>query len=91
VKPKRTLAGGSRTPDVCLTGRFKKGDKNPNEVMNHPPNPDPTELNGQLTLPPLAVGPYATVDFSLDAVMGQLPLPLAFCSIRIQYSGAPGT
>ncbi|MGD0920504.1 MAG: hypothetical protein ABSA70_01925 [Terriglobia bacterium] len=45
----------------------------------------------QAGLPPLTVGPYSTVDFSLDSVMGELPLPLPFCSIRIQYSGAPGS
>jgi hypothetical protein len=54
-------------------------------------NPDPTVLTGQFTLPPLPVGPHSVVDYSRDAVMGQLPLPLPFCSIRIQYSGAPGT
>ncbi len=42
-------------------------------------------------LPPFVLGPYGTKDFSLDAVMGQLQEPLPFCSIRIQYSGAPGT
>jgi hypothetical protein len=42
-------------------------------------------------LPPLALAPYSTVDFSLDAVTGQLPLPRPFCSIGIQYSGAPGS
>lgn len=51
----------------------------------------PADLTGQLSLAPLPVGPYSTADFSLDAVMGQLPLPLPYCSIRIQYSGAPGS
>ena len=83
--------GGSPAPDVRVTGPFKKGDKNPNEALDHPPNPDPSTLTGQLTLAPLAVGPYSTVDFSVDAVLSQLPLPLAFCSVRIQYSGPPGS
>jgi hypothetical protein len=51
----------------------------------------PADLTDQFTLAPLSVGPYSTADFSLDAVMGQLPLPVPYCSIRIQYSGAPGS
>jgi len=51
---------------------------------------DSGTTTGQLTLAPLDLEPYSTVDFSLDAVMNQLPLPLPFCSIRIQYSGRPG-
>lgn len=31
------------------------------------------------------------MDYSLDAVLSELPLPLPFCSVRIQYSGAPGS
>jgi hypothetical protein len=42
-------------------------------------------------LAPLALAAYETRDFSLDAVMGQLPLPLAYASIRIEYSGPPGS
>lgn len=34
---------------------------------------------------------YSTRDFSLEAAMGQLPLPLPHCSIRLQYSGEPGS
>jgi hypothetical protein len=41
-------------------------------------------------LAPLLLAAYETRAFSLDAVMGQLPLPLPFASIRIEYSGAPG-
>jgi len=42
-------------------------------------------------LGPLAVGAYSTEDFSLSSVLGQLPLPLPFASLHIQYSGAPGS
>ncbi|MGA2629125.1 MAG: hypothetical protein ABSG54_02830 [Terriglobia bacterium] len=45
----------------------------------------------QALLAPFSVGAYSTVDVSLDSVFGLLPLPLPFCSIRIQYSGAPGS
>jgi hypothetical protein len=45
----------------------------------------------QTVLPPLPLAPYATNDISLDSVSGLLPLPLPFCSIRIQYSGPPGS
>ena len=45
----------------------------------------------QTALAPMPLGPYATEDFALDTVFGMLPLPLPYCSIRIQYSGAPGS
>ena len=45
----------------------------------------------QAVLAPLTVGAYSTQDFSLDAVMSQLPLPLPYGSIRVQYSGPPGS
>ena len=45
----------------------------------------------QAALPPLALEAYTTKDIPLDLVLGSLPLPLPFCSIRIQYSGAPGS
>ncbi|HUX10662.1 MAG TPA: hypothetical protein VMW51_08455 [Terriglobia bacterium] len=83
--------GGPTTPNVRVTGPFKTGAKDPNEALNHPTNPDPLTLTGQFTLAPLAVGPDGTVDFSLDAVMSQLPLPLPYASLRIQYSGPPGS
>jgi len=50
------------------------------------PGDDGTE---QLTLPPLSLGPYSTEDIALDAAFTLLPLP--YCSLRIEYSGAPGT
>ncbi len=76
--------GGPSVPTIVLPG-VRQGA--PHGLS---PNPNPADLTGQLALAPLSVGPYATVDFSLDPVMGQLPLPLPFCSIRIQYSGMPG-
>ncbi len=42
-------------------------------------------------LAPLPVAAYTTEDMSLDSVMGQLPLPSPYASIRIQYSGPPGS
>ncbi len=63
------------------------GDKN-----DHPEwGPGTGGRTGMYTLAPLTVAGYSTEDFSLAAVMSQLPLPLPFCSIRIQYSGAPGS
>ncbi len=32
-----------------------------------------------------------TEDISLDSASGELPLPLPSCSIRVQYSGPPGS
>jgi len=40
---------------------------------------------------PLTVAGYSREDFSLAPAPSQFPLPLPFCSIRIQYSGAPGS
>jgi len=45
----------------------------------------------QAALSPLPLEAYTTKDIPLDLVLGSLPLPLPFCSIRIQYSGAPGS
>ncbi len=45
----------------------------------------------QTILAPLSVPGYGVEDFSLDSLLGQLPLPLPYCSIRLEYSGAPGT
>ncbi len=44
-----------------------------------------------MTLGPFPVGAYSAVDYSLESALGQLPLPLPFCSVRIQYSGAPAS
>ncbi len=45
----------------------------------------------QTTLAPISLGAYSTQDISLDSVTAQLRLPLPFCSIRVQYSGPPGS
>lgn len=34
---------------------------------------------------------YTTKDITLDAFSGSLPVPLPYCSIRIQHSGPPGS
>jgi hypothetical protein len=46
---------------------------------------------GQYLIPAFTIPGYATEDVSLSSVMNDLPLPLPFCSIRIQYSGAHGS
>ena len=67
-----------------------------------PPAPSPTarpttdvaaaEPTTQLwTLAPISLSAYSTVDVALDSAFASLPLPLPYCSIRIQYSGAPGS
>ena len=45
----------------------------------------------QTVLAPVALDGYATKDLPLDTALGLLPLPLPYCSIRIQYSGPPGS
>lgn len=44
-----------------------------------------------MVLPPLALGPYATQDFALDSAIGELPAPLPYSAVRIQYSGPPAS
>jgi len=46
---------------------------------------------GQMTLATLQAPADSTQDFSLAAEMSQLPLPLPYASLRIQYSGPPGS
>ncbi len=45
----------------------------------------------QAVVGPLALGPLATQDVSLDSVVPQLPHPVPYSSVRIQYSGAAGS
>lgn len=45
----------------------------------------------QTALAPFQIPASSTVDYSLSAEIGQLPLPLPYASVRIQYSGAPGS
>ena len=45
----------------------------------------------QTALAPVTVPAYSTQDISLAGLMSQFPAPLPFCSVRIQYSGPPGS
>jgi len=45
----------------------------------------------QVALPPLTLAGYTSQETTLESVMGALPLPLAFCSVRIQHDGPPGS
>jgi hypothetical protein len=45
----------------------------------------------QSPLAPVTVAAYGTQDISLASFLGQLPASLPFISVRIQYSGAPGS
>jgi len=42
-------------------------------------------------LPPWQIAAYSTHVIPLEPVFSELPLPLPFCSIRIQHSGPPGS
>jgi hypothetical protein len=42
-------------------------------------------------LEPVRLAAYTTQDIRLDAYYSQLPLPLPYCAIRIQYNGPPGS
>ena len=44
-----------------------------------------------LTAATVSLGAFSTQDLSLDSAMSQLPGPVPYVSIRIQYSGAPGS
>ncbi len=46
---------------------------------------------GQIALAPIYLQGNQTSDISLESIFGLLPLPLPHCSIRIQYSGMPGS
>jgi hypothetical protein len=73
--------GGPAAPQVRFVGVLKKGEKDPNEALDNPPNPDPSLMTGQYALAPLTIGPDSTVDFSLAAVLNQLSLPIAYASV----------
>jgi len=45
----------------------------------------------QLALATLTVAAYSTQDIPLAAAVNQYQAPLPFCSVRIQYSGPPGS
>ncbi|MGH9432215.1 MAG: Ig-like domain-containing protein, partial [Terriglobia bacterium] len=64
----------------------------PGDADDHPEwGPGTGSTVGTVTLAPITVAGQSTVDFSYAAVMNQLPLPLPFVSIRIQYSGQAGS
>ncbi len=52
------------------------------------PGPTSTE---EMVPASISLGPYSTQDVSFESLIGQLALPLPYCSIRIQYSGPPGS
>lgn len=47
------------------------------------------ENTGQLPLPPLTLAAHSTQEFSLASALGQLPLPIPYASVRIQFTGPP--
>ena len=73
-------------------GKFRPAPPVPGDDNHHPEWGRGTGSTvGSVTLGPFPVGPYTSVDYSLAAAISQLPLPLPHCSIRIQYSGIPGS
>ena len=42
-------------------------------------------------LAPLVLAGFTTQDIRLDGYYGELPLPLPYCALRIQYNGPPGS
>jgi hypothetical protein len=56
-----------------------------------PAAPDPAELTRQTPLAPVVLQGYSTQDISLDPVLSELPQPVPYASIRIQYSGTSGS
>lgn len=80
---------GVSTHDIRKTARALL----PGGLSNHPEWGAGTgaATASKTVLAYMPIGPYSTEDFSLAAALNQLPLPLPFCSVRIQYSGAPGS
>lgn len=80
---------GVSTHDIRKTARALL----PGGISNHPEWGAGTGAStaSKTVLAYMPIGPYSTEDFSLVAALNQLPLPLPFCSVRIQYSGAPGS
>ena len=89
-----TAPGAGTSPTTHADGDVK--------VIPRPPLPGDSDNHpewgagagatvGTVTLPPLPVGAYSTIDYSLATVIGQLPSALPHASIRIQYSGPPGS
>lgn len=63
----------------------------PGGISNHPEWGAGTGATtaSKTVLAYMPIGPYSTEDFPL--ALSELPLPLPFCSVRIQYSGTPGS
>lgn len=85
----------SSAPPVAASGK-------PPMAIHRPPLPGDKDLHpewgagtgsttGSTVVASFSVPAYSTVDYSLGPAMAELPLSLPFCSIRIQYSGAPGS
>jgi len=96
--PASTNTGPAATGNSPPSGSSNAQTTGPQNVTTPPPQPgDPNDhpewgagtgaTVGTVTLAPVSVAGQSTVDFSFAAVMNQLPLPLPFVSIRIQYSG----
>ncbi|MDE3179851.1 MAG: hypothetical protein KGM47_09340 [Acidobacteriota bacterium] len=99
-------ASGRRSLDVT-TGAQRAplqndGASPPKRIIRRPPLPGDKDLHpewgagtgsttGSTIVASFSVPAYSTTDYSLGPAMNELPLPLPFCSIRIQYSGAPGS
>jgi len=56
-----------------------------------PATPDPSKVTHQTSLAPVGVQGYSRHDISLDSVLGEFPERIPYASIRIQFSGKPGS
>jgi hypothetical protein len=94
--------GADSSASASQTNSEPESTAKPGRIISRPPLPGDKDHHpewgagtgttaGSIRVASLPVGPYGTVDYSLAAALNELPLPLPFCSIRIQYSGAPGS
>ena len=81
----------SSSPRLAQTFQFRSARLRRNGRNHRRPKLQGRPQPAQTVLAPMALGAYQTRDLSLDNAFGLLPLPLPFCSIRIQYSGPPGS
>ncbi|MGH9430837.1 MAG: Ig-like domain-containing protein [Terriglobia bacterium] len=77
----------SAPPPVYSSGTVVKN-SSPVDLMQ---SGDPSITTQQNTVTTLTVPALSAVDLSLLSVMGSLPLPLPYASLRVQYSGSPGS
>jgi hypothetical protein len=56
-----------------------------------PATPDPAKLTAQTPVAPIVLEGYSTEDISLASVLGALSPRIPYASIRIQFSGKPGS